>query len=532
MDPANSNNLIAATTGGVYTSADAGVTWTQRRTRRCWSLAIAPGEILAACDDGLQRSTNGGSTWAAVALPGAPGGWSRLAVAICHAAPSFAIAFGASGGAAYIATRDAAGAWHAAAAPAGLSTGQAWYDWYVAVQPNDANTVYLGAIDIYRGDHGAGGWAWTDISSKAAAGTDSIHPDQHALAFDPVDPNMIYAGNDGGLFRSPDRGTHWVHRNHSLAITEIIFARDFGSVRWVMGGTQDNGTDRYVGSYVWDHIADGDGGDCSVNHESPNTIYHTFYGMLVQRSDDRGVNWTSIGPPVPQNYNALFYPPLEVFGTTVGRAGQSVWLSRNSGAAWVEHAIPGNTVATAMRAPNADTIFVGCANGTIFRFNFAVGAWSNAVALTTPRWRLDQRYRGGRGQSEPRLGDIHLHRRRACVSLRQWRHQLDGRVGRLAGLPINSAEIHPSQPNRAWVAADLGVWQHGRGRALGRLLPQSAERACGGFGISSVRAGAARRHAQSWCMGKSPWMARSPTRSGRAVHWRVAAEPDQPLVHL
>jgi hypothetical protein len=46
-----------------------------------------------------------------------------------------------------------------------------------------------------------------------------------------------------------------------------------------------------------------------------------------------------------------------------------VWLSRNSERAWVG-CVPGNTVATAMRAPNADTIFVGCANGTIFRFNF------------------------------------------------------------------------------------------------------------------------------------------------------------------
>jgi hypothetical protein len=123
VDPGNSNNLIAATTGGVYTSTDVGVTWTQRRTRRCWSLAMAPGEVLAACDDGLQRSTNGGNTWAAVALPGAPGGWSRLAVAVCHAAPSFAIAFGASGAAAYIATRDTVGAWHALAAPAGLWPG-------------------------------------------------------------------------------------------------------------------------------------------------------------------------------------------------------------------------------------------------------------------------------------------------------------------------------------------------------------------------------------------------------------------------
>ena len=461
VDPANSNNLIAATTAGVYTSADAGVTWTQRRTHRCWSLAMAAGEILAACDDGLQRSTNGGNTWAAVALPGAPGGWTRLAVAICRAAPNFAIAFGASGAAAYIATRDAAGAWHAVAAPAGLSTGQAWYDWYVAVQPNNANTVYLGAIDIYRGDYGTGGWAWTNISSKTAPGTDSIHPDQHALAFDPVDPNAIYAGSDGGLFYSPDRGTHWAHRNHNLAITEIEYiAQDFGSVRWIMGGTQDNGTDRYVGSYVWDHIADGDGGDCSVNHDSPDTIYHTFYGMLVQRSGDRGANWTSIGPPVPANYNALFYPPLEVCGTTVGRAGQSMWLSRNSGAAWVEQAIPGNTVATAMHAPNADTVFVGCANGTIFRFDFTAGAWSNAVALTTPR--------AGAWISDIAVDAANLNRVWATSTFtgggRVFRSDNGGTnwtdvSAGLPNLPINSVEIHPSQPNRAWVAADLGVWQ-------------------------------------------------------------------------
>jgi hypothetical protein len=78
-------------------------------------------------------------------------------------------AFGAFGTTAYIATRDTAGTWHAVASPTGLSTGQAWYDWFVAVQPDNANTVYLGAIDIHRGDHGAGGWTWTDISAKAGA---------------------------------------------------------------------------------------------------------------------------------------------------------------------------------------------------------------------------------------------------------------------------------------------------------------------------------------------------------------------------
>ncbi len=467
VGPANSNHLIAGTTGGIYTSADAGVTWTQRRAHTCWSLALGSGEILAACNDGLQRSTNGGNTWSAVALPGAPAAWNRLAVAICHGTPSFAIAFGASGANAYVATRDTGGTWHSVAAPAGLSTGQAWYDWNVAVQPNDANTVYLAAIDLYRGDHGAGGWSWTDISSKSGAGTDSIHPDQHAIAFDPADPNTIWSGNDGGLYRSPDRGVHWVHRNHGLAITEIEYiAQDFGSVRWAMGGTQDNGTERYVGSSVWDHIADGDGGDCSVNHDHPDSIYHTFYGMLVQRSDNRGASWTSIGPTVPANYGALFYPPLEVFGTTVARAGQSVFLSRNSGGSWVERAIPGSTVATAMRAPNADNVFVGCANGTVYRFSFTGGSWSNAAALTTPR--------AGAWVSDIAVDASNLNRIWVSSSAigggRMFRSDNGGSAwtdlsAGLPNLPINAVEIHPSNPNRAWAGADLGVWQTSDGGA-------------------------------------------------------------------
>ena len=145
-------------------------------------------------------------------------------------------------------------------------------------------------------------------------------------------------------------------------------ARGFGSVRWIMGGTQDNGTDRYVGSYVWDHIADGDGGDCSVNHESPNSIYHTFYGMPVRQSTiaARTGRYRSASAGELQRF---VLSAARCLGATVGRAGQSMWLSRNSGAALVGRAIPDNTVATAMHAPNADTFFVGCANGTIFRFD-------------------------------------------------------------------------------------------------------------------------------------------------------------------
>ncbi len=461
VDPANGNHLIAATTGGVYTSTDAGVNWTQRRNRHCWSLAMVGNEVLAACDDGLYRSTNGGVAWAAVALPGAPAGWNRLAVAICRATPSFACAFGANGANALLYTRDAAGAWHAVPPPPGLDTSQAWYDWFAAVAPNNADTLYLGAIDAYRGDHTAAGWSWTDISSKSGAGTDSIHPDQHAIAFDPVDPNIIYVGNDGGLYRSPDRGVHWVHRNHGLAITEIEYiAQDFGTVNWIMGGTQDNGTERYPGSSVWDHIADGDGGDCAVNHDNPDTVYHTYYGMSVERSGNRGASWVGIGPPVPPNYGALFYPPLEVFGDTVARAGQSVFLSRNAGASWAQLALPGNTVATAMHMPSADQVMVGCANGTLFRYGWTGAAWSAAQALTTPRagaWISDVAVEAGNPNrvwvTSTTLGGGRVFRSDNAGAA--WTDVSAG----LPNLAINGVEIHPSNPNRVWVAADLGAWQ-------------------------------------------------------------------------
>ena len=57
-----------------------------RRNRMVYDLSIHPtnpAEVFAAFDDGLFRSTNGGTTWAEVALPGAPAAYMRIEV--CHA---------------------------------------------------------------------------------------------------------------------------------------------------------------------------------------------------------------------------------------------------------------------------------------------------------------------------------------------------------------------------------------------------------------------------------------------------------------
>ena len=464
VDRANRMHLLAGTTNGLYESANGGVTWTARRNARTWDLSMATGEVLAACPDGVFRSTNGGTTWAAVTLPGAPpGGFDRLAVSHAPSTPAVAYAFGASGTAGFLWRRaTAGGAWTAVTPPAGLSTGQAWYDWFLGVAPNNGNRIYVAGIEVYRGELSGTTWTWVNISNKGATG-DSIHPDQHAIAFDPVTPDTIYVGCDGGLFQSPNRGTNWTSLNRGLAITEIEYLdHDIGSSRYLLAGTQDNGSIRYTGSAVWEHAADGDGGDCSVGTVVPTTVFHSFFGMGMERSTTKGNfgSWGWIGPNVPANYNALFYPPLETQGASVAQAGQSVFISRNSGTAWTEIALPAGCTGSAMEMPTPDQVLVGCTNGRIFRLTWSGAAWSAAAALTTPRagaW----------------ISDISCHASNpnriwaTSTSLggaRVWRSDNGGTTwtdtsAGLPALPLNSVEVDASNLNRIWVAADLGVFQ-------------------------------------------------------------------------
>jgi hypothetical protein len=58
------------------------------------------------------------------------------------------------------------------------------------------------------------------------------------------------------VFRSANGGANWKALNKGLAITEIEYlAIDPTTWKWLMAGTQDNGTIRFTGNPVWDHVA-------------------------------------------------------------------------------------------------------------------------------------------------------------------------------------------------------------------------------------------------------------------------------------
>lgn len=482
VDPANGRRLYAGTRTGLWSSADGGVTWTRRRAAATWTVSMVRGstEILASCGDGLFRSTDNGATWTAVALPGAPAAFNRLAVAISPSNTGVAYAFGAgapfspppaSTPTGYLWRRTGT-TWAAVGLPPGLATGQAWYDWYLAVAPDRDTQIYCGAIDIHRGTLAGTTWTWLNLSSKTSG--DSIHPDQHSIAFEPGRPDTVYAGCDGGVYRSPDRGVSWVHCNNGLQISEFEYiAHNIGSSRWLVGGTQDNGSNRWTGSGTWEHVSDADGGDCGVNRANPQNVFVSWqWGTLWRSTTGGGLNtFANITPPRPAGEgNGLFYPPFECSessGDTIAQGTQALYVSRDLGATWTRVAYPGGGVASAIHVPDPNTVLVGLTTGGIFRTRFASGAWSALTQLTAPRagnWNVS---------------DLHA---TAGASGRIWATSTNtggGRVFRsdnggstwtdcsagLPNLPINAVAVDNWNANRVWVAADLGVYRSTDGGA-------------------------------------------------------------------
>jgi hypothetical protein len=459
VDPNKPNLIYAATTHGFFKSTTSGATWTLKRSQRCFDLSVHPSggstELLAAFEDGLFFSSNEGNSFAAASVPSTPvGPWVRLAVDRVATTPDVAYLFGATASSAYLWRRSGT-TWTAINSLPALKVTQAWYDWYVAAPPDDVTRVYVGAIDTIRGNLSGSSWTWTNVTTQ---GSKSIHPDQHCLAFSPGNSKIIYAGNDGGIFRSLNGGNSWTSINDGLGISEIEYlASDPNTWQWLIAGLQDNGTVRYSGTTSWDQIAPGDGGDCGVNQLNPNEIYHSYYNVSLEGSSNKGISWTWLSPPaIP----SLFYPPVEVSGSTVAIGATSLLVTRNGNPPWtaVSLGLASGDVSTALRALDANTIIVGTKQGRVYK-----ASWTGTKWTTTTLGSPASRYISS-------ITDDPSNPQRLWLTISQvgggtvYRSEDGGNTwvnctSGLPSIPMNSVAVDPGNYQRVWVAADVGVYE-------------------------------------------------------------------------
>jgi photosystem II stability/assembly factor-like uncharacterized protein len=174
-----------------------------------------------------------------------------------------------------------------------LGNNQCSYDHWVAPDPFNPSTVYFGSIDLYKSTDGAFSWA-NILNAYAETGpTATTHPDQHVAAFAPG--GALFVGNDGGVYRSTNGGASFDTLNATLDVAQFNgVALHPANPSLAIGGTQDNGSQRFTGSVVWSQRTLGDGGFNLIRSDSPGQILNAHYFAYMEYSTDGGSTFRDV----------------------------------------------------------------------------------------------------------------------------------------------------------------------------------------------------------------------------------------------
>lgn len=172
----------------------------------------------------------------------------------------------------------------------GFCNGQCFYDMAPAMDPTNSNIIYLGG-SANADTAPPRNTCRSNVLTRTLDGTNftridtGLHADTHAVAVAPSNPNVVYFGSDGGVWRSSNQGTTWSSIN-----TAGFNATQFQSIavhptdrNFSIGGTQDNGTPFFQPNATWTRADFGDGGfaliDQSATDTTNVTMYHTYFNQ-------------------------------------------------------------------------------------------------------------------------------------------------------------------------------------------------------------------------------------------------------------
>ncbi len=301
----NSSGTVYACTrdGGVQRSTNGGSSWSKvlgsgagASANRAADIELASnGDLYAAMGlfqtDGIYKSTNGGTSWSKLTGGGLPSsGYQRieLACAASNANVVYALMQGTNYDCSGIYRTDNGGSnWTSLPVPGafGMSNfcrGQAWYDLICGVDPNNSNRVFIGGIDLLVS--GNGGSSWSQVSQwYGGGGYQYMHADQHAIVFQNGNSKVIWFGNDGGVYRTTNgtAGTPTISfRGNGYNVTQYYAAdlnRNSGSNNF-LAGAQDNGTQKYTSTGInsTTEVSGGDGAFCHIDANQPNTQISSY----------------------------------------------------------------------------------------------------------------------------------------------------------------------------------------------------------------------------------------------------------------
>jgi photosystem II stability/assembly factor-like uncharacterized protein len=507
VDPRNRENVVAATTVGLYhrtpkpggdfewvkvqdgVHAAVVVASTGANTRFFaaeWGQGGSPPKVI--------HSDDGGSTWNTTGTNFSANNVGRVALGVQSNNPQRVYAFVTTVDGAFQGVYRLDGvtqAWKTVSAvPTVLPGGQGSYDLTIAVDPADANLIYLGgdrmeeppfAGSIWRCAIQAAGGAFK-VASSASIGTHA-HADVHFVCHTPGDPNELWCTCDGGVFlnRDPKGAGEFVSQNNGLAcLCSNFLGQHPTDPNILFTGLQDNGTARTASGPLWTHVQSGDGGYCLVNWNNPDEVL-VYANGVVYRSTTGGTSedgftpvWSFGWATMTQPVVGLPYNPSDPASAdlvAVG-AGQLVYLSADFASTWLEPiSLPGGSAAGdafSLAFASANRLFIATTQGRVFRADSSGNSWAltridnvagGALGLTGVISDIAIDWADATGSSVYiAFGGMGDRRRVWHFDGARWEDRSGTGANTLLDVEHNALAIDRAAPNNVYVGADIGVW--------------------------------------------------------------------------
>ncbi len=256
------------------------------------------------------------------------------------------------------------------------------------ISPVNKNVMLVGGNVMFRSTDG--GQSFFRVTQyDASSSFFSTHADIRAIQFYGTTGDTIIMGDDGGVGRSENGGAGGTWRNLNnrnqtptpsptnspLIVSQVFYLANSSSRPGVIfGGLQDNGT-MELENGSWEHVVDGDGGECIIDYVNDEIIYARSNEFLLQRVSNTGtfgdIHKTGSGTSVfdgfildqsKQDHFDIFIARnknLKKLRTNPNRASANTINNTNLSLA------DGEAITTFSVAPsNSDIIYVGINKGT------------------------------------------------------------------------------------------------------------------------------------------------------------------------